>query len=127
MVSQILRRAVNSPRTLSAIITPNSTRSYRSSFGGFPTNLQWRQLHRIINPSSNVTSLLSYGHHRPTFYNAQNQYLLVAGSQIRTISFISVSRFVLHALRIPTAGVTVGVGGLAYANYKLNGKKFYIL
>ncbi|EXX74093.1 Mgm1p [Rhizophagus irregularis DAOM 197198w] len=123
MVSQILRRVVNSPRILSTIITPNSSRSYRSSairFGSFPTNLQRRQLHRIINPSSNVTSLLSYGHHRPTFYNAQNQYLIVVGSQTRTISIISVSRFVLHALRIPAAGVTVGVGGLAYANYKLN-------
>lgn len=130
MVSQILRRVVNSPRILSTIITPNSSRSYRSSairFGSFPTNLQRRQLHRIINPSSNVTSLLSYGHHRPTFYNVQNQYLIVVGSQTRTISIISVSRFVLHALRIPAAGVTVGVGGLAYANYKLNGKTFHVI
>ncbi|GES75592.1 hypothetical protein RCL_jg9120.t1 [Rhizophagus clarus] len=88
MISQILRRVVNTPRIISDNITPNSSRSYRPSairFGSFPTKLQRRQLHRIINPNP-----------------------------------LLISRFVLHALRIPAAGVTMGVGGLAYANYKLN-------
>ncbi|CAG8509129.1 2096_t:CDS:2 [Diversispora eburnea] len=40
--------------------------------------------------------------------------------QVRHFSFTSIPRFILHSMRIPAAGVTVGVGGLTYANYKLN-------
>jgi hypothetical protein len=139
MVSQILRQVVNSPctsRAIKAIRSVNySARSYRTavSFGNL-TNLQWRQrrqLHRATFASSNITSLLGYGHHRPTFYNnVQSKRSLptggIGGSQVRAISFTSVPRFVLHAMRIPAAGVTVGVGGLTYANYKLNGKMFIL-
>ena|SRR5437763_6483699 len=42
--------------------------------------------------------------------------------QIRSFSVYSVPRFVFHAMRIPAAGFTIGVGGLTYANYKFNGK-----
>ncbi|CAJ0883960.1 22264_t:CDS:2 [Entrophospora sp. SA101] len=42
--------------------------------------------------------------------------------QIRSFSVYSVPRFVFHAMRIPAAGFTLGVGGLTYANYKFNGK-----
>ncbi|CAG8777954.1 1155_t:CDS:2, partial [Racocetra fulgida] len=40
--------------------------------------------------------------------------------QARSFAFSTIPRFILHAMRIPVAGVTVGVGGLTYANYKLN-------
>ncbi|TIB61684.1 hypothetical protein E3P78_02629 [Wallemia ichthyophaga] len=39
----------------------------------------------------------------------------------RNISFSSLPRFVGRALRVPIAGVTVGGGSFAYANYKFEG------
>ncbi|CAK5269211.1 unnamed protein product [Mycena citricolor] len=37
---------------------------------------------------------------------------------VRAISYSSIPRFVARAFRVPIAGVTVGAGGLGYANYK---------
>lgn len=39
----------------------------------------------------------------------------------RSISFSSFPRFIGRALRVPIAGVTVGGGTFAYANYKFEG------
>ena len=133
MASQILRQVVNSPRISKAAraALSSASRSYRFStisFGIPQISFQKRQLHRATFPSSNITSLLGYGHHRPTYYNVQGKHsLLIVGSRVRTISYTSIPRFVLHAMRIPVAGVTVGVGGLTYVNYKLNGKTFHII
>ena len=41
---------------------------------------------------------------------------------IRAISYSSIPRFVARAFRIPIATVTVGAGGLSYANYKFEGQ-----
>ncbi|KAJ8692742.1 mitochondrial dynamin GTPase Msp1 [Pleurotus ostreatus] len=37
---------------------------------------------------------------------------------VRAISYSSIPRFVARAFRVPIAGMTVGAGGLGYANYK---------
>ncbi|KAF8349028.1 P-loop containing nucleoside triphosphate hydrolase protein [Amanita rubescens] len=43
---------------------------------------------------------------------------------VRVISYSSIPRFVARAFRVPIAGATVGVGGLAYANYKFEGMSY---
>ncbi|KAG5220112.1 dynamin GTPase mgm [Salix suchowensis] len=40
---------------------------------------------------------------------------------VRAISYSSIPRFVARAFRVPIAGMTVGAGGLGYANYKFEG------
>ncbi|CAG8620690.1 1166_t:CDS:2, partial [Dentiscutata erythropus] len=63
--------------------------------------------------------LYSLNHRRPS--NVQLQRVIALRDlQARSFAFSAVPRFVLHAMRIPVAGVTVGVGGLTYVNYKLN-------
>ncbi|CAG8542082.1 7660_t:CDS:2 [Funneliformis caledonium] len=121
MVSQILRQVAISPRSLRVRSATFTSRSNRSSirFSSIPTKLQRRQLHHATKPSSNFISLLGYDH-RPILRNVHSPPSLLLVSQVRTFSLNSIPRFVFHAMKIPTAGVTVGVGGLTYANYKLN-------
>lgn len=40
---------------------------------------------------------------------------------VRSISYSSIPRFVARAFRVPIAGITIGAGGLGYANYKFEG------
>ncbi|KAF8556206.1 hypothetical protein OG21DRAFT_1506827 [Imleria badia] len=37
---------------------------------------------------------------------------------VRALSYASIPRFVARAFRVPVAGLTIGAGGLGYANYK---------
>ena len=39
----------------------------------------------------------------------------------RAISYSSIPRFMLRALRVPIGAATVGAGGITYANYKFEG------
>lgn len=41
----------------------------------------------------------------------------------RAISYSSIPKFVARAFRVPVAGVTIGAGGLGYANYKFEGEQ----
>ncbi|CAG8729137.1 45582_t:CDS:2, partial [Gigaspora margarita] len=76
--------------------------------------LRLRTLHSTRPPI-----LYGFNHSRPT--NVQLQRLIASRDlQARSFAFSAIPRFVLHAMRIPVAGVTVGVGGLTYVNYKLN-------
>lgn len=40
---------------------------------------------------------------------------------VRALSYSSIPRFMLRALRVPIGAATAGVGGLTYANYKFEG------
>lgn len=40
---------------------------------------------------------------------------------VRALSYASIPRFVARAFRVPIAGITIGAGGLGYANYKFEG------
>ena len=40
---------------------------------------------------------------------------------IRAISYTSIPRFMIRALRVPIGAATVGAGGFTYANYKFEG------
>ena len=42
-------------------------------------------------------------------------------ARTRSISYSSIPRFVAQVFRVPIAGVTVGAGGLVYADYKFGG------
>jgi hypothetical protein len=46
---------------------------------------------------------------------------------VRAISYASIPRFVARAFRVPIAGVTVGAGGLGYANYKFEGARLPLI
>ncbi|CAJ0648558.1 8369_t:CDS:2 [Entrophospora sp. SA101] len=72
----------------------------------------------------NTSGLMFSGSHnyRLIQVNHKKFALVRTDLQIRSFSVYSVPRFVFHAMRIPAAGFTLGVGGLTYANYKFNGK-----
>ncbi|CAG8779719.1 20980_t:CDS:2, partial [Racocetra persica] len=63
--------------------------------------------------------LFSLNQRYPSHVRRQELFAL-KDLQARSFAFSTIPRFILHAMRIPVAGVTVGVGGLTYANYKLN-------
>ncbi|CAH1770487.1 13708_t:CDS:2, partial [Entrophospora sp. SA101] len=71
----------------------------------------------------NTSGLMFSGSHnyRLIQVNHKKFALVRTDLQIRSFSVYSVPRFVFHAMRIPAAGFTLGVGGLTYANYKFNG------
>ncbi|CAG8546511.1 15743_t:CDS:2 [Dentiscutata heterogama] len=78
-----------------------------------------RTLHSTRPSLATNPLLYSLNHRRPS--NVQLQRVIALRDlQARSFAFSAIPRFVLHAMRIPVAGVTVGVGGLTYVNYKLN-------
>ncbi|CAG8502451.1 10083_t:CDS:2, partial [Acaulospora colombiana] len=111
MVSQILQQCVANPHT-ARLLRPNGVVRFR---GTLQTLLRTR--YYSIRFSKTKNSLLLSQNHRPS-----NVYPQLKATSVRSFGISTIPRFILHAMRIPVAGVTVGVGGLTYANYKFNGR-----
>lgn len=76
-----------------------SPRPIHRQFATFMTNTQLRTRSRYgVSPSS------------------------VRKVHVRAMSYSSIPRFMLRALRVPVGAATVGAGGLTYANYKFDGE-----
>ncbi|CAG8680410.1 11586_t:CDS:2, partial [Gigaspora rosea] len=74
--------------------------------GNYTTMQKWLRLRTLH--STRPPILYGFNHSRPT--NVQLQRLIALRDlQARSFAFSAIPRFVLHAMRIPVAGVTVGV------------------
>ncbi|KAL1712898.1 P-loop containing nucleoside triphosphate hydrolase protein [Schizophyllum commune] len=80
---------------------------------------QTRPIHRL-HPAArpNTTLHLSSGSLRRRY--AMPAPAVFRQMHARAISYSSIPRFMARAFRIPIAGATVGAGGFAYANYKVD-------
>ena len=75
---------------------------------GLSRSLTQEPVHRTFS-----TSLTSH----PVRHQALLRYVIAR----RAFSYSSIPKFVIRAFRVPVAGATVGVGGIAYANYRFEG------
>ena len=73
-----------------------------------------RPLHRQLNTFLTSHPLRARGRNVPP--------PAIRHVHIRAISYTSIPKFMLRALRVPIGAATVGAGGFTYANYKFEGQ-----
>lgn len=101
-----VRRRVSSAFSLKKTVAYGLKSSRRQLEPARPTH---RQFTTLLTPHS-IRLRSHYSHTDPTRH-----------VHIRALSYSSIPRFMLRALRVPIGAATVGAGGLTYANYKFDG------
>ncbi|EKM58389.1 uncharacterized protein PHACADRAFT_252671 [Phanerochaete carnosa HHB-10118-sp] len=96
-------------RRVSSIFTVNKAVAY-----GLKTtrrqNDGLRPVHRQFNTLLTSNSIRLRSHHVPS--------APIRHVHVRALSYSSIPKFMLRALRVPVGAATVGAGGLTYANYQ---------
>ena len=72
-----------------------------------------RPVHRQFNTLYTAHSVRLRHHYAPS--------PAIRHVHVRALSYSSIPRFMLRALRVPIGAATAGAGGLTYANYKFEG------
>lgn len=98
-------------RRVSSAFTVNKAVAYGLKTTRRQTEL--RPTHRQFNTLYTAHSVRLRHHYAPS--------PAIRHVHVRALSYSSIPRFMLRALRVPIGAATAGAGGLTYANYKFEG------